>query len=152
MTNRNRYRVNVVLQRRRGGCGRFGLLASAPMTLDEIQACRKSSGKMTQARKGLILITGATSEGKTTTMAAMIDEINRTERKHIITIEDPIEYVHFNKKSVVRQREIGKDTKSFARGLRAALRQDPDHDRHRRDARLRDHQDRAHRGRDGGAW
>ncbi len=122
--NRNRYRVNVSFND--GAVGAVvRLLASAPMTLDEIRL-PEIVRKMTQARKGLILITGATSEGKTTTMAAMIDEINRTERKHIITIEDPIEYVHFNKKSVVRQREIGKDTKSFARGLRAALRQDPD--------------------------
>ena len=74
----------------------------------------------------LILITGSTSQGKTTTMAAMVDEINTNQRKHIITIEDPIEYVHTNKKGMVRQREVGKDTQSFYTGLRAALRQDPD--------------------------
>ena len=120
----NRYRVNVSYND--GDVGAVvRLLAAAPMTLDEIRV-PEVVRRMCQARKGLILITGATSEGKTTTMGAIIDEINRTERKHIITIEDPIEYIHFNKKSVVRQREIGKDTKSFARGLRAALRQDPD--------------------------
>jgi len=77
-------------------------------------------------RKGLVLITGATSQGKTTTLAAMIDEVNTTQEKHIITIEDPIEYVHVNKLGIVRQREIGKDTQNFHTGLRAALRQDPD--------------------------
>ena len=82
--------------------------------------------EMTRARKGMILITGSTSQGKTTTMTAMIDTINEQSRKHIITIEDPIEYVHVNKQSIVRQREVGKDTSSFSRGLRAALRQDPD--------------------------
>ncbi|HRX83998.1 MAG TPA: PilT/PilU family type 4a pilus ATPase [Phycisphaerae bacterium] len=122
--DRNRYRVNIAFND--GAVGAVvRLLASVPMTLDEIRV-PPIVRQLTNATKGLILITGATSEGKTTTMAAMIDEINRTQRKHIITIEDPIEYVHFNKMSVVRQREIGKDTKSFARGLRAALRQDPD--------------------------
>ncbi|MCK4294174.1 MAG: PilT/PilU family type 4a pilus ATPase [Planctomycetes bacterium] len=82
--------------------------------------------KLARRRKGLVLITGSTSQGKTTTMAAMIDEINTTSKKHIITIEDPIEYVHTNKAGVVRQREVGRDTKSFYAGLRAALRQDPD--------------------------
>ena len=76
-------------------------------------------------RKGLVLITGATSQGKTTTMTAMIDEINTSNEKHVITIEDPIEYTHINKAGVVRQREIGRDTQSFQSGLRAA-RQDPD--------------------------
>src|SRR5262249_11299747 len=76
--------------------------------------------------KGLILVTGSTSMGKTTTMASMIDHINRTSGRHIITVEDPIEYVHENVRSVIRQREVGRDTLSFADGLRAALRQDPD--------------------------
>src|SRR6185503_777278 len=64
--------------------------------------------------------------GKTTTMASMVDAINRHSRKHIVTIEDPIEYLHTNVQSVVRQREVGRDTKTFASGLRAAMRQDPD--------------------------
>jgi twitching motility protein PilT len=81
---------------------------------------------MTNRTKGLILITGSTGQGKTTTMSAMIDAVNHRERKHIITIEDPIEAVHENDQSVVRQREVGKDTASFPRALRAALRQDPD--------------------------
>jgi twitching motility protein PilT len=76
--------------------------------------------------KGLILITGSTSQGKTTTLSAMIHEINLKFKKHVITIEDPIEYVHKNINCVIRQREVGRDTKSFASGLRAALRQNPD--------------------------
>ncbi|WP_062355427.1 type IV pilus twitching motility protein PilT [Bacillus kwashiorkori] len=76
--------------------------------------------------KGLILVTGPTGSGKSTTLAAMLDYINQNYAKHIITLEDPIEYVHSHKKSIVNQREIGSDTKSFANGLRAALRQDPD--------------------------
>lgn len=76
--------------------------------------------------QGLILVTGPTGSGKSTTLASMIDYINSTKSKHIITLEDPIEYVHTHKKSVINQREVGEDTRSFANGLRAALRQDPD--------------------------
>ncbi|MER2172824.1 MAG: PilT/PilU family type 4a pilus ATPase, partial [Psychrobacillus psychrodurans] len=76
--------------------------------------------------QGLILVTGPTGSGKSTTLASMIDYINITKSKHIITLEDPIEYVHTHKKSIVNQREVGSDTLSFANGLRAALRQDPD--------------------------
>lgn len=75
---------------------------------------------------GLILVTGPTGSGKSTTLAAMIDYINQREAKHIITLEDPIEYVHEHGKSMVHQREVGSDTLKFANGLRAALRQDPD--------------------------
>ncbi|MHC5083510.1 MAG: type IV pilus twitching motility protein PilT [Planctomycetota bacterium] len=82
--------------------------------------------ELAKKEKGMILITGSTSQGKTTTMSAMIDQVNRLEKKHIVTIEDPIEYVHTNKKGIVRQREVGRDTQSFNKGLRAALRQDPD--------------------------
>ena len=77
-------------------------------------------------RRGLVLITGATGSGKSTTLAAMINEINETRPCHIITLEDPIEYVHQSNKARISQREIGKDTNSFATGLRGALRQDPD--------------------------
>lgn len=76
--------------------------------------------------QGLILVTGPTGSGKSTTLASMIDYINTTKSKHIITLEDPIEYVHSHKKSIINQREVGVDTQSFANGLRAALRQDPD--------------------------
>ncbi len=75
--------------------------------------------------KGLLLVTGTTSQGKTTTLAGLVDYINRHRSRTIVTIEDPVEYVHQNKRSIVRQREVGKDTKSFASGLKAALRQDP---------------------------
>lgn len=77
-------------------------------------------------KNGLVLITGTTGSGKSTTLATMIEEINMNYEKSILTIEDPIEYIFKNKKSIIRQREIGKDTNSFATGLRAALRQDPD--------------------------
>lgn len=76
--------------------------------------------------QGLILVTGPTGSGKSTTLAAMIDYVNRNEQKHIITLEDPVEYVHDHKQSVVQQREVGFDTLKFTNGLRAALRQDPD--------------------------
>lgn len=76
--------------------------------------------------QGLILVTGPTGSGKSTTLAAMIDYVNRTQAKHIITLEDPIEYIHEHQHSIVNQREVGLDTASFANGLRAALRQDPD--------------------------
>ncbi|HXH25172.1 MAG TPA: PilT/PilU family type 4a pilus ATPase, partial [Vicinamibacterales bacterium] len=76
--------------------------------------------------RGLVLVTGTTGSGKTTTLAAMIDEINQTRNAHVMTIEDPIEYLHRDKKSIINQREIGVDTSSFAQALRSALRQDPD--------------------------
>ncbi len=82
--------------------------------------------KMTRKRNGLILATGAAGSGKTTTLAAMIDAINQERRAHIITLEDPIEYLHKNKSSIINQREIRRDTLSFNSGLRAALREDPD--------------------------
>jgi twitching motility protein PilT len=79
-----------------------------------------------QLPQGLVLVTGPTGSGKSTTLAAIVDRVNETRRAHILTLEDPIEYVHKHKQSVVSQREIGWDTDSFARGLRAALREDPD--------------------------
>ncbi len=86
----------------------------------------KILGKIALNHRGLVLITGATGSGKSTTLAAMIDHINENQASHIITIEDPIEYMHTQKKSRVTQREVGRDTASFTSGLRAALRQDPD--------------------------
>ncbi|MFS0749000.1 type IV pilus twitching motility protein PilT [Oceanobacillus sp. 1P07AA] len=76
--------------------------------------------------QGLVLVTGPTGSGKSTTLASIIDYMNKTMRKHIITLEDPIEYIHYNKQSIINQREIGVDTNSFVNGLRASLRQDPD--------------------------
>lgn len=80
----------------------------------------------TELNDGLVLVTGPTGSGKSTTLAAMVNEINLTKEKHIITLEDPIEYIYENNKSMVNQREVGQDTTSYAMGLRAALRQDPD--------------------------
>lgn len=80
----------------------------------------------TEKHKGLVLVTGPTGSGKSTTLASLIDIINENQEKHIITLEDPIEYVHHHKKSLVNQREIGQDTESFNSALRAILRQDPD--------------------------
>ena len=77
-------------------------------------------------KQGLVLITGITGAGKSTTLAAIIDKINQERREHIVTIEDPIEYVHKNKKCIIKQREIGRDTNSFSEALRRSLRQDPD--------------------------
>jgi twitching motility protein PilT len=82
--------------------------------------------RIAEENRGLILVTGTTGSGKSTTLAAMIDHINRTTDKHIITVEDPIEYLHTDDLSVITQREIGADCQSFAAGLRGALRQDPD--------------------------
>lgn len=82
--------------------------------------------KFAQKEKGLILVTGVAGSGKSTTLAAMLDYMNRSRSLHILTLEDPIEYRHRNNRCIINQREIGSDTQSFAMGLRAALRQDPD--------------------------
>ena len=119
-----RYRINVGYFN--GAVGStIRILPTRPMTIEEL-SLPEVVKDLTQKTKGLILITGSTSQGKTTTMTAMIDQINSTSEKHVITIEDPIEYIHENKVGVVRQREVGRDTQSFHTGLRAALRQDPD--------------------------
>jgi twitching motility protein PilT len=82
--------------------------------------------KLAEERRGIILLTGTTGSGKSTTLAAMIDHINATRPEHIITLEDPIEYLHKDKTSIINQREVGSDTQSFARAMRRVLRQDPD--------------------------
>jgi len=82
--------------------------------------------KLVKREKGLILVTGPTGSGKSTTLAAMLNEINITEQKHIVTVEDPVEFIHQNKKSVFSHRSVGEDTKSFATALKYAMRQDPD--------------------------
>ena len=119
-----RYRINIAYINGSVGAT-IRVLSGTPQTPEEL-FLPEIVKKLSETRKGLVLITGSTSQGKTTTLASMIDHINSTQKKHIVTIEDPIEYVHENKKGVVRQREVGKDTKSFSMGLRAALRQDPD--------------------------
>src|SRR5919199_231542 len=94
-------------------------------TLEELRLPATLHEFATQPR-GLVLVTGPTGSGKSTTLAALIDEINRTRAEHILTIEDPIEFVHRHKRSLVNQREIGPDARTFAEALRAVLRQDPD--------------------------
>ncbi len=122
--DQGRYRINIA--RSNGTVGAvIRLLPERPWQLEALNL-PATVRELTRRTKGLVLLTGSTGQGKTTTMAAMIDEINRTQRKHIITIEDPIETVHDNKNSLIRQREVGKDTESFHKALRAALRQDPD--------------------------
>ena len=103
--------------------------------------------EFTRKPRGFVVVTGPTGTGKSTTLAAMIDDINNTRREHIITIEDPIEFLHQHKKSHVNQRESG-DTKGFSEAL-GACSAGPGHHPHRRDARHRDHGHRAHRGGDG---
>ncbi|MEX0678398.1 MAG: PilT/PilU family type 4a pilus ATPase [Pirellulales bacterium] len=119
-----RYRVNVAYFD--GDVGTvIRILAQRPKTLAELKL-PDVVRDLAAATKGLVLLTGSASQGKTTTMTAIIDEINSTQSRHIITIEDPIEYLHTNKKGLVRQRQIGRDTNDFHSGLRAALRQNPD--------------------------
>jgi len=119
-----RYRINIGYFDGEIGAT-IRILPTKPKTIKEL-LLPDIAGKLARRTKGLVLITGSTSQGKTTTMAAMIDEINKTSKKHILTIEDPIEYIHTNKTGIVRQREVARDTKTFYSGLRAALRQDPD--------------------------
>ncbi|MCX8001837.1 MAG: type IV pilus twitching motility protein PilT [Anoxybacillus mongoliensis] len=120
----SRFRVNVFKQR---GCISLAIriVPTKIPTLDELQLPDVLK-KMVTKPQGLILVTGPTGSGKSTTLAAMIDYMNKTMRKHIITLEDPIEYVHKHGGCVIDQREVGTDTNNFANGLRAALRQDPD--------------------------
>ncbi len=119
-----RFRVNVFQQR-----GNIGLVFRViPYKVEPIDELHLPPivKSLAEERRGLILATGATGSGKSTTLAAMIDHINKSRTAHIVTIEDPIEYVIRDKRAVVNQREIGSDAKSFKRALRAALRQDPD--------------------------
>lgn len=119
-----RFRVNVYKER---GCiaAAFRLIPRRIPTVRELEL-PPILEELASRPRGLILVTGPTGHGKSTTLAAMIDYINRTKSVHIITIEDPIEYLHQHKKSIINQRELGEDTRSFPNALRAALRQDPD--------------------------
>ena len=103
----------------------FRVIPSKIPTIDEMQF-PKIVHTFPQKERGLVLVTGVTGSGKSTTLAAMINEINQTRSKHIITIEDPVEFVHKDKKCLINQRSLGEDTLSFSRALRAALREDPD--------------------------
>ncbi|MHC5138948.1 MAG: type IV pilus twitching motility protein PilT [Planctomycetota bacterium] len=122
--NDARFRINVGFFNGAVGAT-VRVLAGEPKKPDEL-FLPETVKTLAQKEKGLVLITGSTSQGKTTTMSSLIDHINKTEKKHVVTIEDPIEYLQVNNKGIVRQREVGRDTNSFYTGLRAALRQDPD--------------------------
>ena len=119
-----RFRVNIYRQR-----GSFALvlriIPSKIPTIAEL-GLPPVIERIAELERGLVLVTGATGSGKSTTLAAMVDHINQTRMAHILTIEDPIEFLHVNARSSVSQRELGLDTKNFVVGLRAALRQDPD--------------------------
>lgn len=123
-TSSFRIRVNIY-RRNEGDCISIRLIPEYVKTAKELNipdiVC--SSGDL---KSGIILITGATGSGKSTTLAAIIDRINKTSKKHIITLEEPIEYLHKSDKSIISQRECGKDTVDFLDGLKSSLRQDPD--------------------------
>jgi twitching motility protein PilT len=120
----SRFRVNIY--RQRGSLS--AILRIIPAQIPTIDALKlpDTLKKIAGEERGLVLVTGATGSGKSSTLAAMIDHINRTENLHILTIEDPIEFLHRNVKSSISQREIGMDTANFNIAMRAALRQDPD--------------------------
>ncbi len=118
-----RFRVNIYRQR-----GAVGIATRVvPMTIPSIEALNlpASLKDLTRKPRGLVLVTGPTGHGKSTTLASMIDFINNERSAHIVTVEDPIEYLHQHKKSIVNQRELGFDTQSFPNALRAVLREDP---------------------------
>ncbi len=119
-----RFRVNVF--RQRGSVALAARILNLRIPSPEELGIPKSVVSMTGKKRGLVLVTGATGSGKSTTLASLIDIINHTYNYHIITLEDPIEYLHRHDKSIVDQREIGSDSKTYAAALRAALRQDPD--------------------------
>jgi twitching motility protein PilT len=119
-----RFRINIFMQRQ-ALAAVFRVIPDKLKTLEEL-GMPASLRELTKLPRGLVLVTGPTGSGKSTTLAAMIDEINRERPDHIITIEDPIEFLHQHKQCVVNQREIGSDATSFGQALRAALRQDPD--------------------------
>jgi twitching motility protein PilT len=119
-----RFRVNAFNQDR-GSAAVFRTIPSKILTLEEL-GCPKFFQDVTRHPRGLIVVTGPTGSGKSTTLAAMIDYINSNDYSHILTIEDPIEFVHQSKKSLINQREIHRDTLGFNEALRSALREDPD--------------------------
>lgn len=124
LSNTGRFRVNAFVQSR-GESIVFRTIPVNILTLEQLNM-PKIVGDLTKKEKGLVLVTGPTGSGKSTTLAAMIDLINREEKCHILTVEDPIEFVHQSKNSLVNQRELGSHTHSFANALRSALREDPD--------------------------
>ena len=124
LPNVARFRVNVYVQHR-GAAGVFRTIPSKVLSLDEL-AAPTSFKDISDLPRGLVLVTGPTGSGKSTTLAAMINYINDKKSDHILTIEDPIEFVHTSKKSLISQREVHRDTRGFSQALRSALREDPD--------------------------
>lgn len=120
----SRFRVNVFTTND-GPAAVFRVIPTKIVSLEDLGA-PEIFKDIALRHKGLVLVTGPTGSGKSTTLAAMLDYINATQKKHIITIEDPIEFIHKSKSSIINHREVGRHTKSFARALKSALREDPD--------------------------
>ena len=119
-----RFRANIFIGRL-GISAVFRLIPEEILTVEQL-GLPQSVLNFTEYKKGLVLVTGPTGSGKSTTLAAMVDHINRNRNEHILTVEDPIEFVHQGRKSLINQREVGIHTQSFASALKAALREDPD--------------------------